>query len=230
MLTGITLENFKAFKEPQFIRIKPITLVFGRNSAGKSSIFHALAFLRHVCVTNGHCDPREVKYGETRFLLGGFQELVHGHDPTVTMKIGLHWEERNSITWAFSMGHSSQGQLKQPRVTGFEIKSDKRVCARGKNLVDRGIEWEIEVHSSHPIISSFKSSVWKHIQKTPSQKFISKQVLNRFDTIFDKWEKNHWHKIPKNDATGEFIPNSLVDPGVDFHKMLDSPSDLDIPF
>ena len=35
MLTGITLENFKAFKDPQFIPIKPITLVFGPNSAGK---------------------------------------------------------------------------------------------------------------------------------------------------------------------------------------------------
>ncbi len=52
MLTGITLVNFKAFKEPQFIPIKPITLVFGPNNAGKSSIIHALAFLKHFHHTN----------------------------------------------------------------------------------------------------------------------------------------------------------------------------------
>ena len=47
-LTKLTLKNFKAFKETQEIPLKPITLIFGPNSAGKSSIFHALAYLRHV--------------------------------------------------------------------------------------------------------------------------------------------------------------------------------------
>jgi AAA15 family ATPase/GTPase len=63
MLTGITLENFKAFKAPQYIPIKPITLVFGPNSAGKSSIIHALAFLKHVHQTNGNCNPGRMRFG-----------------------------------------------------------------------------------------------------------------------------------------------------------------------
>ena len=41
------LANFKAFAGIQNIPIKPITLIFGANSAGKSSIIHG-ALLAHV--------------------------------------------------------------------------------------------------------------------------------------------------------------------------------------
>ncbi len=38
MLNYIHLENFKAFGTPTTIPLAPITLIFGENSAGKSSI------------------------------------------------------------------------------------------------------------------------------------------------------------------------------------------------
>ncbi|MEA2083983.1 MAG: AAA family ATPase, partial [Thermodesulfobacteriota bacterium] len=43
MITSLHLGNFKAFAEAQNIPVKPITLIFGANSAGKSSIIHSLA-------------------------------------------------------------------------------------------------------------------------------------------------------------------------------------------
>jgi predicted ATPase len=42
MLTALRLGNFKAFADTQNIPIRPITLIFGPNSAGKSSIIHGL--------------------------------------------------------------------------------------------------------------------------------------------------------------------------------------------
>jgi AAA15 family ATPase/GTPase len=48
MITALRIGNFKAFAEPQTIPIKPLTLIFGANSAGKSSIIHALVFARHA--------------------------------------------------------------------------------------------------------------------------------------------------------------------------------------
>ena len=59
-LTGIILENFKAFKKRQVIPIRPLTLIFGPNSAGKSSIVQARAFLRHVFLNKGHAEADEV--------------------------------------------------------------------------------------------------------------------------------------------------------------------------
>ena len=38
MLRSIQLENFKAFGQRTVIPLAPITLIFGQNSAGKSSI------------------------------------------------------------------------------------------------------------------------------------------------------------------------------------------------
>jgi len=114
MLTGITLENFKAFKDPQFIPIKPITLVFGPNSAGKSSLLQALAILRHSFLNDGHAEADQIDVGWSKLRLGGWQNLVHGHDSTANFKIGLHFDaeytpwdtegektERWTVNWGF---------------------------------------------------------------------------------------------------------------------------------
>lgn len=49
MIISFTVKNFKAIgEEPVQIELKPITLLFGANSAGKSSIFHALNYAYSV--------------------------------------------------------------------------------------------------------------------------------------------------------------------------------------
>lgn len=91
-LTGIILENFKAFKHRQIIPIRPLTLIYGPNSAGKSSIIHALALLRHAFLNNGHAEADPVELGWSKVRLGGWQNLVHVHDGRSTFKIGLQFE------------------------------------------------------------------------------------------------------------------------------------------
>ncbi len=46
MLRAIEIENFKAFGKRQRIELAPITLIFGENSAGKSSILQSLSLLK----------------------------------------------------------------------------------------------------------------------------------------------------------------------------------------
>ena len=48
MITTIGIENFKGIGERQRIGLKPITLLFGPNSAGKSTVLHALYYAREV--------------------------------------------------------------------------------------------------------------------------------------------------------------------------------------
>ena len=48
MLKALELENFKAFGERNRIECAPITLLFGENSAGKSSILQALNLLKQT--------------------------------------------------------------------------------------------------------------------------------------------------------------------------------------
>jgi hypothetical protein len=78
-ITAITIENFKGIAEPVTIPIRPITLLFGKNSAGKSTILQALHYLREV-LENRRSDPDRTRIGGDAIDLGGFQSLVHRNE------------------------------------------------------------------------------------------------------------------------------------------------------
>lgn len=79
MITKIHLENFKCIKERQTIELKPITLLFGPNSAGKSTVIQALHYMREILVRQNFNADRTM-YGGELIDLGGFQNLVYNHD------------------------------------------------------------------------------------------------------------------------------------------------------
>jgi len=85
-ITAITLENFKAVSTPIRIDLAPITLLFGQNSVGKSTIIQALHYL-HEILENGNLDPdTSLGAGET-LDLGGFESIINGHDLSKTIKM-----------------------------------------------------------------------------------------------------------------------------------------------
>jgi len=88
-LTRIEIENFKGIGARQSIELKPITLLFGPNSAGKSTILQALHYLREI-LERGNVDPDRTIAGGL-IDLGGFATLVHDHElhRTVTLKVVL---------------------------------------------------------------------------------------------------------------------------------------------
>jgi len=50
ILNALHITNFKAFANSQRVPLRPVTLIYGANSAGKSSILHALA-LAHTAIS-----------------------------------------------------------------------------------------------------------------------------------------------------------------------------------
>lgn len=86
-LIRIEIENFKGIGLRQRIDLRPITLLFGPNSAGKSTILQALHYLREI-LERGNVDPDRTIAGGL-IDLGGFATLVHNHelDRTVTLKV-----------------------------------------------------------------------------------------------------------------------------------------------
>jgi len=61
-LTKIDIENFKGIGEKQSIELAPITLLFGPNSAGKSTILQALHYLREI-LERQNADPDQTIAG-----------------------------------------------------------------------------------------------------------------------------------------------------------------------
>lgn len=75
-LTALRIGNFKAFADTQTIPLRPITLIFGPNSAGKSSFIHSLA-LAHEGLRSGKLNSFRTEIGGTAIDLGGFRQFVH---------------------------------------------------------------------------------------------------------------------------------------------------------
>lgn len=91
MLTALRLGNFKAFAETQRIPIKPLTLIFGPNSAGKSSILHGLLLARHALDT-GDLDVHRTTIGGQSVDLGGFRQYVHRRQTRSLVEWGIELE------------------------------------------------------------------------------------------------------------------------------------------
>ena len=76
MLTALQIGNFKAFAEAQRIPLRPLTLIYGANSSGKSSIIHSIVLARHAMET-GDLDIHRTNIGGEAVDLGGFRQYVH---------------------------------------------------------------------------------------------------------------------------------------------------------
>jgi predicted ATPase len=97
MITRLSIENFKAIGDEQSIELAPITLLFGGNSVGKSSILQALQYLRSIVVESDPSGDGEV--------LGGFTNAVRDRDQGSGIIIGVEMQPSSSDSLAaFSFG------------------------------------------------------------------------------------------------------------------------------
>ena len=117
MLKAIELENFKAFGERSRIEFAPITLIFGENSAGKSSVLQSLNLLKQ---------SRESRDTGTLILprtdggivdLGGFKELVFDHDLSRSVTIRVDLLDSGRGQYHRSVGDDGHRE----RSTGIEV-------------------------------------------------------------------------------------------------------------
>ncbi len=86
-LTSISLENFRGVTDEVRVELAPVTLLFGANSAGKSTILHALRYVRHLL---GVWRNPELL---NRPLAGAgcYLDLVNGLIPTKEIRIRLEF-------------------------------------------------------------------------------------------------------------------------------------------
>ncbi len=114
MLKHLHLENFKAFGRRVQIPLAPITLIFGENSAGKSSILQALNLLKQ---TSESREPEALLLPRSdRELvdLGSFQELLFDHNlkRTLKMRVGFEHDKRErAIEFQFAR-HSLEDEVR----------------------------------------------------------------------------------------------------------------------
>ena len=94
MLKRIKLENFKSWKQLD-IELAPLTLLFGTNSSGKTSILQSLLLLKQ---TANSLDPQEhINLGSDKdyINLGSYSDLIYSHVSQLTLGIDLRWNSHS---------------------------------------------------------------------------------------------------------------------------------------
>lgn len=90
-ISEVTVENFKAFGEKrQHMKLRPLTLVYGPNSSGKSSLLQAIT-LAHEAVINstGTINTHKTQLAGGAIDLGGFQQYVHRREMARNVNLGF---------------------------------------------------------------------------------------------------------------------------------------------
>jgi predicted ATPase len=97
MLKYLRIQNFKGWKDTNRIRTAPITLFFGANSSGKSSIGQFLMMLKQTAESP---DRKAVFYPggkNSAVQLGSYQEMVLHRDVKNQIVFEYHWDTADDI-------------------------------------------------------------------------------------------------------------------------------------
>ncbi len=152
-LIALRVGNFKAFADTQRIPLKPITLIFGPNSAGKSSFIHSLALAHEAQFGRdkrglARLDVHHTEVGGSSIDLGGFRQYVHRGQTNRRVEWGVELMVAsfggrlaqllapvNTITVTLSLGIELDDQERPkpgatPRVDAIEISADSAELLR----------------------------------------------------------------------------------------------------
>jgi predicted ATPase len=77
-IQAFRVQNFMGFEDSGWIEFRLITLLFGRNSTGKSALLRALLLLRQSLSSRPEDGPL-LFAAENGFDFGGYSEMVRGH-------------------------------------------------------------------------------------------------------------------------------------------------------
>lgn len=97
MLSQLRIKNFKGWADTGIIRLAPISLFFGANSSGKSSIGQFLMMLKQTVESP---DRKAVFYPggkNSAVQLGSYQEMVFHRDPTNRISFEYQWNFKNAL-------------------------------------------------------------------------------------------------------------------------------------
>lgn len=164
-LSELTVENFKAFAEKrQYMPIRPVTLVYGPNSSGKSSLLQAIA-LAHEALTlpTGTIDTHRTHLAGKSIDLGGFQQYVHRCETNRNVNLGFRLEMKHSgkIFIEFVIGASNPPNSPHNIVhtKRFSVRSNGKMILSfqfdpsGIGMLEReNCDWD------HPLVSEGRSS------------------------------------------------------------------------
>ena len=132
-LTSVTIENFMGIGDAVTIPIHPITLLFGKNSAGKSTVLRALRYCEAILKYALNPSRLQIKLsGGHTINLADFPSLVHRHELDRKIRMRIDFSDINGIAnmWYEIVTAWKEGQLNLELVGGL-LHNDEEICRFG---------------------------------------------------------------------------------------------------
>lgn len=92
MLNHLQIKNFKAWQDTGPVRLAPLTVIFGANSSGKSSLGHLLLALQQTVRSSDRRRALHLGDADSLVDLGTFIDCLHGHDASRQLELELGWQ------------------------------------------------------------------------------------------------------------------------------------------
>ena len=97
MIKQLRIKNFKGWKDTEYINMAPLTVFFGANSSGKSSIGHLLLLLKQ---TVDNPDRKTIIFpgnNTSPLQLGSLMDVIYHHDEKNRIEFEYIWELNKSL-------------------------------------------------------------------------------------------------------------------------------------
>lgn len=164
MIRSIYIDNFKALNDFT-IQLKPFTVLIGDNSAGKTTILQAIAFLKYCCISdsNAFLTERGIPPEELISKLGSKKTI------SFTVELELRGKK---INWEFSMVRAKdQFELRHERV----VSGNKTLLAYKNNGVS--YRMNAETGEKDPIMAgSYSGSIIRFTDVVKQEKIYPELV------------------------------------------------------
>lgn len=105
MLTRMRMKNFKAWADSGDIRLAPITVLFGANSAGKTSIPQLLLLMKQTAESPDRQRVLHLGDSQTRVDLGATEDVLHHRKLPGSLVFEIEWERDRDGMGTASTGH-----------------------------------------------------------------------------------------------------------------------------
>lgn len=129
MIRSIQFSNLKAFQGSHDIPLAPLTFIYGRNSAGKSSLLQSLLLLKQTIESTDPERPALVIRGPLADL-GSVPGIIYGHNTDLELKLGLEIDSGRNFgrasmrTSKTNLSFKWDQEARSVRQTGIDVHVD----------------------------------------------------------------------------------------------------------
>ena len=179
-ISSITIENFKGIKNPVRVDFKPITLLFGPNSAGKSTIVQALHYALEIFERH-NLDPDRTSIGGKAVDLGGFETLVYNHDVSQSIRLKIELDLQDEDLPQYFDGYEDMG------LSQFSDKQIGEIPMRAVSAaVEVSVKWNHQL--SRPVLFQYRVDMngdhLATIETTDDGKQVFLSKINPLNPVF----------------------------------------------